>query len=455
MTKPDFTDFYKFLASLGTILLSLALIIPWLFLHETFDTQIKATDIAQLTTVAQQLIQYRQTVVLWFIMHIFWISGSMAVFGTLLLVFGLGLWRERQKTLDLKERLETEKLHREVGPLTPSEIAEKALKQLGFSRPNVSPGSVAQSSIGHERLTTSPQFLFAKYLEIHTVLFEKISKYLISNSPYKALSNQRIRNTQEDIDILLLAKSYDPDVIIEIRYFEQSLELDWIKETIGHTVSLAQTYEEETLRKTLPVLLLVSSKSSLPDIQSFEGQLELGVMDSRIQLVSISELEIIQLNGSDIIARISAQILDRIQSHILIEQRKRERQRQLFSFAKSLWYYLLAGIVLLLVASSFIKIWPFLWLGVATLAATLPLMFAIPALILIVTCGLIFWARRNPVRGTIVFSNDRFTIVHFNLYTGWNITKISKRELMLYPDLGIQFANCSKIAKASRPVGRR
>jgi hypothetical protein len=95
MNKPEYSDLYKFIVSLGLILIAFAILLPWLFLRESFDSLVSASDIANLTPTAQTLITHRQNVALWIVQNIVWISAIPAILGFVSLVGGLFLWQRK------------------------------------------------------------------------------------------------------------------------------------------------------------------------------------------------------------------------------------------------------------------------------------------------------------------------------------------------------------------------
>ena len=55
----EFGDLYKFVVSLGVILVTLAVLGPWLFLREPFDLQVTQTELQGFTKRARQTILKR------------------------------------------------------------------------------------------------------------------------------------------------------------------------------------------------------------------------------------------------------------------------------------------------------------------------------------------------------------------------------------------------------------
>ncbi|MEJ6553684.1 hypothetical protein PQI51_01435 [Microbacterium esteraromaticum] len=109
--KLDFSSFYKFVASVGLLLLAAAVALPWFALRmatpETpaSSASAKAVDVAT-ENRAQQYV---------FILTAYpWLSLGLGVAGLALLGYGLVAWRERQKKHDEDED-ETYRQRRELG----------------------------------------------------------------------------------------------------------------------------------------------------------------------------------------------------------------------------------------------------------------------------------------------------------------------------------------------------
>ena len=246
MTKPDFSDFYRFIASLGIILISLAFFVPWLFLHETFDTQITVDDIKLLTTEAQTLIGIRQRYALILTQNIGWISVIIGSLGLALFVTGLFLWWSKKQTiLDEKENLELKKLRHDVAQLSPIEIAEKVIRE----SIETSESKTEQSEVNH-RLQSINQ-----YFEVEATVIEKLKECFGDES---LLTNRKIAG--REIDAILLAKgSRRRDVVIEIKSVNANLppSPSRVLSTAKQVSNILHVYVNETQRKSIGVGILV------------------------------------------------------------------------------------------------------------------------------------------------------------------------------------------------------
>ena len=95
MEKLNYNDFNKFLVSLGVILIGLALLIPWLFLKESYNIPSKS-EIDSLTEISKNIFEVKQGYLLIFSNLIPWISVFLIIAGIFLAVSGLTRWYKKQ-----------------------------------------------------------------------------------------------------------------------------------------------------------------------------------------------------------------------------------------------------------------------------------------------------------------------------------------------------------------------
>lgn len=292
MTKIEYSDFYKFLASLGVVLISLALLLPWLFLREPFDTSISQSDLTNLTSTAQAIVNTRQTTALWFLQNVTWVSVALSIAGVVFLSVGVFLWAKKQRVVDEKEHLETEKLKREIENMTPSQIAEKVIRETEED----ASVNVPSTPISHP---------MRDYFRIEEAIINKLTACFGQKN---VLPNRRIRDKEYDI-ILLSDRTYLSDVIFEIKAtahrFDRSRILD-----ATHRLSLGvEGYAETTGRKVTGIVLLVmmGSKTSNDDSANKQQKMiEEIIRANRIdlQILLITEDELMNLNCDELKAMV-------------------------------------------------------------------------------------------------------------------------------------------------------
>jgi hypothetical protein len=268
MTKPDFSDFYKFLASLGIILISLSFVIPWLFLHETFDISIKVDEISQLTSDAQALIGIRQRYALMILQNIGWISIVIGVVGLVLFLTGIALWWSKKQTiLDEKENLELLKLRYDVEKLIPKLTAEEISENVLIETSDNSEGITPQENKNYNLLS------IIQYFEIEKAVINKLQECFGEKS---ILTNRKIGKS--NIDAILLARGpRRRDVIIEIKTATViSLDLKKVVSIAKTTSRNLEAYVVEIGRKSVGLGILV--------INSFDGNYDSEIIQRYKQL---------------------------------------------------------------------------------------------------------------------------------------------------------------------------
>lgn len=248
MTKIEYSDFYKFLSSLGLVLISLALILPWLFLREPFDISISVSDLANLTPIAQSIINVRQETALWFLQNIKWISILLSVAGIAFLSTGITLWVRKQQKLDHRDDVESAIKEIELEKMTPTQILEKAVKEIqevNADEKEEKPTPIPVSQPLHD------------YLRIENSVINKLTQCFGQDS---VLSNSRIKDTAYDV-ILFSSSAQRNDVLFEIKVSLVRFDRSRVYGAIHQISASLEDYQKTTQRKAAGiVLLLLSSK---------------------------------------------------------------------------------------------------------------------------------------------------------------------------------------------------
>jgi hypothetical protein len=211
MTTLDFSDYYKFVVSLGVLLIALALLLPWLFLREAFDLQVTAEAIGRLPIESQAILADRRFLAHIAIQVIPWISTVLAGSGGVLAVAGLARWRRRQLVRDEEEGLQVEKLRAEIRQLTPAEVASKGVKEAEAELPQT-----ASARDGAESSEPLPKFIGTvnRYLWAESLVLERLARYLPRSR--RLLANVQVGDSE--FDAIVQSKGRDSDVLVEVKY---------------------------------------------------------------------------------------------------------------------------------------------------------------------------------------------------------------------------------------------
>lgn len=125
--KVDYSSFYKFIASVGLILIASAAAIPWFVMRAAVPEAVTGSDAAKTIELAAETRaeQYLKA------LNVYpWVSLVLIVFGMLLTFYGLIAWKKRQAKHDADED-ETYRQRRALGKTTAGTAAEKEAKLEG------------------------------------------------------------------------------------------------------------------------------------------------------------------------------------------------------------------------------------------------------------------------------------------------------------------------------------
>ena len=227
MNKPEYSDLYKFLASLGVIIISISLLLPWLFLTQSFNSLISNGEIIKYTQTAQTLINLQQTTALWFIKNLLIICTILFLLGCSLLVYSLHLWKPVQDEIDRERKLSNQKLSNQLKTATKEEQFNKFVQE------------VSENNEEHEETIKDFSTQISKYISVEEKVLNKLA---ISFGENNVLRNKLIGKKQVDAIIRI---SPSIRAVIEIKYLTKENNLEKIANAItSQLYSFTKEYKE-------------------------------------------------------------------------------------------------------------------------------------------------------------------------------------------------------------------
>jgi hypothetical protein len=250
--KFEFGDLYKFIVSLGVVLISASTIGPWLFLKEPYDLYRPAAEISKATPLARVAIAKRQNALLFIFRLIppFAIIGASS--GSLLVILGLIKWSSNQRLVDEEARLNVELKKSALRDATKDEVVIAAERDMYLLEEEASSSSESRvKSFVEEYLATENQVI--KHLE------EGLQ------SRYYVKVNQMIGGVE--IDIILRGKAMlTKDYIIEVKRIRKGFNYGWLRESMLRVVYSKNIYAQLTHRFPNTILLVVHDfGASIPE----------------------------------------------------------------------------------------------------------------------------------------------------------------------------------------------
>jgi hypothetical protein len=282
MNKPEYGDLYKFVASIGVVLISLALLFPWLLLRESFDALHKVSEIAELPQTAQQLLAYRQNTALWWVKNVHWFSIILSIFGLAFLCIGVTFWRPKQIVIDTKEQLEVQKLAKELIRMTPEEIAVNKIEEAAEQAQARVKEAGAQEIIPPSEVKQAVSEAF----RIEEVITEKLRQCLFSQG--EVFNNRQIGLTKYDTIFSSTTKELN-DVAVKVKYTSTSFVSSYIKTTIARYKVSLRLYKETTNREVLGLLIFAyEAKTNIDQKELEDAKKE---VNPRVYFMTPEEIE--------------------------------------------------------------------------------------------------------------------------------------------------------------------
>lgn len=125
MPRLEFGQLYKFVVSLGFVLMAAAFVGPWAILRDQGALLISETELEGLTPQARAVLEakqgHAQRIVEWYP----WAALVLFVLGAVVSAWGLWRWWDRQKVADERENVGLAAEKRQLEPLTPEETERR------------------------------------------------------------------------------------------------------------------------------------------------------------------------------------------------------------------------------------------------------------------------------------------------------------------------------------------
>ena len=248
MDKLQYDSFYKFLVSLGIVLIALPVLACAYMMNKEFIL-ITQSDYNNLSEFSQQHIQSYEYLIIKFTNWLPLISLLLIVIGIILILFGGHKWYLIQKELDeqIKSDTITKKLN--ATQLSSSESVEKVINEVSSSASN-NTTSVSTNTV-------------IKYLQVEDRYFNSITPQY--SKKYHLKRNLRIG--KYNYDGIAISKRNNIDIIFEVKYWTCVPSTNSLKNLFGSFYNSGVNYETIAHRNFELIIIIVSPKEYLDNIR--------------------------------------------------------------------------------------------------------------------------------------------------------------------------------------------
>lgn len=239
MEKLQYDSFYKFLISLGILLILSPCFFIYFFLSFSDKMFISNAQLVEMSSTSLVLLNKRDDLLLFVIKWVPLFFIFLLFVGIFLFFYGAIKWRTLQKEYDKQIFLTTEEKKLKIESMTPTEVYEKNILETE---------KMELSKISNKKAP------FLKAMHVENFCYFYISNRL--SSSYKVYQNVKAMDMAFDI----MAISKKQDILYEVKYWTQIPSFQKFRESITCFLKYGLKYKAATAKKTKLIFLIV-----LPD----------------------------------------------------------------------------------------------------------------------------------------------------------------------------------------------
>ena len=269
MDKLQYDSLYKFFISLGITMIALPLAVG-AYLVTSAPILISQVEYDALSQYSQQVLVYKEMVTS-SLQNIYpWLAPAFILIGIVLICHGIIKWKPIQKNIDKKLDSEATIQELQLMKMTSKEIDDKFKSEI---QEDLSADTTATNS----SITDIKENQIIKYKEIE----EKCYSYLMSKYSKEYTFKQNVQMGKHRYDIIGVSQRDNLDLIVEIKYWKSVVDSRRIYDLFHRITVAGINYETITQRNYQPLVLIVTSKESLPQIERMI-ELRLQRLDTKI-----------------------------------------------------------------------------------------------------------------------------------------------------------------------------
>lgn len=250
MDNLQYDSFYKFLVSLGIILIAAPLVALYYLIFNGNQILISQEEYNQLSENSRFILQKREFLITTIFKLMPVVLLILILVGVICLLYGAYKWKLLQKEIDEQMHGVTLLQRKDIEKLTHSEATQKTMNEL-IQEPSTTASSFKQALI--------------KSLEIEDSCF----KYLSQKLSKKYVLDQDVRISRYEYDIIARAKFDGADYLYEVKYWTKLPPKAGLTNIIESLDKGANNYTEAIRKNCFCVLLIVCPDNLCPQVKDF------------------------------------------------------------------------------------------------------------------------------------------------------------------------------------------
>lgn len=255
MDKLQYDSFYKFMVSVGVVLIAAPLLGLYYLLCNGNQILITKAEFEALSSTSMIFVQQRDQTILYILKALPWILCILILIGLACLIYGGLKWHNIQKEIDEQTKLKTRAQKFNVEKMTASEIATKAIEEASDEQEE-------QVTVPTEISLEKTRVL--KGIEIENLCYTYIHKQ--HSRSYDIQQNVKLGNY--GCDIVAVSKIDKTDYIFEIKYWKGHPNTSLFYRVTERMESMKTTYENISQRGCKCILMIVTLEENKENMQA-------------------------------------------------------------------------------------------------------------------------------------------------------------------------------------------
>lgn len=280
MEKLQYDSFYKFLVSLGLVLIITPFIGVYYLLNYSNENLLTVNKYTELSQKSLGIIEKKENILNLFLTLAPYIFIFTTILGIFLLIYGIIKWKNLQKEIDEQTTIKTKVERTQLKKLTANEVLQKIESE--------------------EEINTKYKKQIYNRIQDAIMAESFCFEYLSNQLSKDYIVEQNVRIDNYIFDIVALSKKNKNDLIYEIKYYREKPDLHKYKYVLDRLEKSKEVYEKSMNKTCEPTLLIIIPSSSYERITRYLKNYQNQVLNSNIKIeyLKISEITENYINES-------------------------------------------------------------------------------------------------------------------------------------------------------------
>ena len=282
MDKLQYDSFYKFIVSVGVILIVAPLFCLHYLISGSYDIIMTQEEANNLSEISSDFLNIKMRYVQNIFKYLPIICIVFIVVGIFFTLWGCLKWLQIQKTLDQITKLDLAEKELHIQSMSAQEIAEKVINEdiENHENPNSDSQIISSYSTASSRIR--------KAFEIEDACYSYLKNKL--KRKYNVHQNVKVGNC--DYDIIASSKYDNIDLLYEIKYWNNPISKSTLIRLVTQIEKRGISYENTAHRNFRFIILIISQHECLPETKDYLNKL---ISQKNLSFISIEFMKEEQL----------------------------------------------------------------------------------------------------------------------------------------------------------------